>query len=105
MILSDKYKLEEDNLNIKLYEKKRVELRHPETKQPTGKFEDKWSTVPVGYYPVSTKGRVNIYHKMCNLEISKMEEQGLQDILDKVTEVGEGILDFFKEQESLKKDL
>lgn len=49
------------------------------------------------YFSVSSKGRVNMYNRILNLEISKEEEQSIQKMLEVTERVSGEIIEFFKE--------
>lgn len=44
-----------------------------------------WKTV--GYYPISVQGRIQVYNRVINLEISDLEKQGLKEILEAVNNI------------------
>lgn len=95
MILSEKYKVVEDTMNITLYEMVKKNVLDGQG-EPTGevKVTDKFK----GHFSVTPLGRSQCYSKLINCEISDSEKQGLQDILDIVKRCEEQVVDFWSKQ-------
>lgn len=91
MELSNKYTIKEDQYNLTLYETVDVETRVKGKR--TGNVEKKERCV--GYYSPTAKGRVQIYNRVLNNEISDKEEQSLQEILTIVNKTSEEIYEVF----------
>ena len=100
MNLSEKYTIKEDNFNITLSEIRMVENKIDG--KLSGTFTEK--SLPIGYYSPTAQGRVQLYQRMLNTEISNLEKQGLQDILAIVQETSDNIMTFFKEQQAKIED-
>lgn len=100
MNLSEKYTIREDNFNITLSELCMVENK------VDGKLSGTFTEKPrvIGYYSPTAQGRVQLYQRMIANEISDLEKQGLQDILDVVQETSDNIMTFFKEQQIKTED-
>lgn len=91
MILSDKYTIKEDH-QITLYEI--VDVQVKKDGKPTG--ETKKSEKVLGYY--SLYNRHQVYKRIINNEISSLEAQTLEKILEVVEQTSEQIMEFFKVQ-------
>lgn len=89
MILSEKYKLEETDGQITLKELYQVTEKVDNVE--TGNFVTKERTL--GYY--GHHGRVQLYRRVLNMEISKSEKQDIKTILGIVEGFEKHISDFF----------
>lgn len=85
MILSDKYKLEEDNYNLTLSKKTIIQ-------KGDNAGDIKW--IAIGYYSPTLEGRVQVYNKLINLGISEEEDQGLENIIEIIKKAEEDIREF-----------
>ena len=91
MLLSNKYRVVEDNTQITLYELVERPILD-DNKQPTGKTKivDKL----LGYYSNMPMGRAICYNRVINSEISEVET--LQEILDTVKRCEEQVVKFWE---------
>lgn len=95
MILSEKYKVVEDSANISLYELVTKDVLD-ENKNPTG--ETKIVEKHLGYFSTSPLGRGQAYSRLINSEISALEVQSLQEILDTVKRCEKQVVEFWEAQ-------
>jgi hypothetical protein len=92
MILSDKYRLKEDRYNLHL-----EAFKAGGEPAPKGKLTaDRW--VLMGHYPKGSRGRKIVYNRLINLEISDLEKQTLEEILQVVETTSEQVIEWFEGQ-------
>lgn len=91
MILSNKYRIDEQPEQIVLIEK--YQSQQKVDGKLTGVTIDKERTI--GHFSRSIVGRNQAYNRLMNLEISNGEKQDLQTILDIVNSFQDQIEDFF----------
>lgn len=92
MILSNKYIIKEDSLQITLIEKYQSKVK--ESGKYTGETTAKERTL--GYYSNSPTGRSQCYTRVINNEISELEKQTLENILNTVQRCEEQVKDFWE---------
>ena len=94
MLLSNKYRIVEDTTQITLYEL----VARPvlsDDKTPTG--ETKTVEKLLGYYSNTPRGKSQSYSRIINNEISSLEKQTLQEVLDTVKRCEEQVVEFWQE--------
>lgn len=95
MKLSDKYVVKEDTMNITLYSLVERDVLD-DKKNPTG--ETKIVEKLEGSFSTSSVGRSQLYSRLINCEISSLEKQTLQEILDTVKRCEEQVIEFWEKQ-------
>ncbi|QXN60195.1 hypothetical protein KUA24_128 [Vibrio phage HNL01] len=93
MILSDKYIIVEDRMNITLSERYLVDEKVDGV--PTGNKVKREKVI--GYYSPTVKGRTACYQRMMSCEIADSEKQDLQNILEVVQKMSDQVEAFWKE--------
>lgn len=95
MILSEKYKVVEDTAQITLFLLETKDVLDAD-KKPTG--ETKLVEKGLGFFSRTSQGRAQAYNRLMNYEISDLEKQTLQGILDAVKRCEEQVKEFWEKQ-------
>ena len=95
MLLSEKYKVVEDTTQITLFLLETKDVLDS-NKNPTGETVKKEKLL--GNYSRTAQGRSQAYNRLMNCEISEVEKQTLQDILDTVKRCEDQVVDFWEKQ-------
>lgn len=96
MILSDKYIITEDTMQITLTERYLADEKVDG--ELTGNKVQREKVI--GYWSNSATGRKQLYNKMLNLGISQSEKQGIQEILDIVQKMSDQVEQFWSGNDS-----
>ena len=94
MILSDKYIVVEDTIQITLFEKYMKAVK--KDGKETGEFVEERKLL--GNYSRSAEGRAQAYNRIINCEISGSDKQDLRYILEIVSRCEEQVKSFWEKQ-------